>query len=142
MLQLNLNPYYELAYLPRKNRIYNKIKGVWDNSPKLEDYKHDLKMAVLMTSPFTTMLFDLSDINRYNKQVEEFYLEISDMLDSLGVKLLAEVTASNSLLDYENPFRIKNRFITLQQADRWLDFHNEIDAQASPKDLEYALSAV
>ena len=142
MLQLNLNPYYELAYHPKKNRIYNKIKGVWTDSTNLESFKHDLRMAVLVTSPFTSMLFDLSDVKESNNLVSDYYLEISDMLDSLGVKLLAEVTANNSFVIHESPFRIKNRFITLQQADRWLDFHNDSVLHSKPKVREYAFAEV
>ncbi|BDD09042.1 hypothetical protein FUAX_14740 [Fulvitalea axinellae] len=122
MQQIANTPFYEITYLPRKNRIYFKVRGLWPSKRSIPNYIMDWRKALTVTQKRFSVLSDLSDMEAHPNDIKEFHEKVEELLNRAGVLKTAEVLADNKLHPFETPMKETTKFETLQAADRWLDY--------------------
>ncbi len=128
MQQINIeqNPFYELAVSTQKNRIYLKIIGFWRNEAAVPNYLKDWNKALGLVRKDFTVLTDATQMKIHPPDVRLLHEQAQAAILKAGVSKVAEILTDRiSEIQLDNVAKVtlfpKKNFISQEEAEKWLD---------------------
>ncbi|MFB9862781.1 hypothetical protein [Rufibacter immobilis] len=126
MIIIAQNSFYCFAVDVEKNRIYMKIRGVWNTQSEVPLYMTHLQQALGLVKPGFTILCDIREKELYSMEVQEMQIQAQELTVEAGVSQVAEVhelnqPGSEQAIALAQISKIPlNIFDSLEDAEAWL----------------------
>jgi hypothetical protein len=121
------NKYYEIHYDEKKNRVYYKVTGFWENIDIVPNYTNDIKSVAKFVKPNYTMLVDTRNLEVHPQDVEELRIWAQEEAVKMGMFKAAQIVSEDFISELqfddmtERANFLKGKFSNFEEAEAWLD---------------------